>query len=161
MKLQYDFETLKPSNLLIDTLKKSLNEISKRSIIRKGIGSNSSLCIAYLAIQYQWPNFIEEIIKEYSDSLENVTISFKILKNLSEECMTDDIVIDEWSKNILFKKLENDGEKILRFLNIWARNINENKICEGTELVSKWKFVNGVLYMIHIAFEMHERLVEV
>ena len=116
----------------------------------KGVLSNICLCIAYLAIQGQWTSFLEEIMKTFADSLEAVATAFHILKDIVHEAMNEDIVIDEKTKGDLFHVLEENGSKILEFLNLWAKNINEGKIGEGTSLLSKWKFTNGVsLFSIH------------
>lgn len=46
----------------------------------RAILENISLCIAFETIQAQWPDFIEEIVKQFADSLESVAIAFRILK---------------------------------------------------------------------------------
>ncbi len=145
VKLQYDFETLADLKDAFFQLKSVLYDMTRKFQASKGILSNICLCISYLAIQAQWPNFIEEIMKTFSDSLESVATAFRILKNIVQEAMNDDIVIDEGTKRDLFRRLESESSKILTFLNMWAKNVNEGKIGEGTTLVPKWKFANSVL----------------
>ncbi len=60
--------------------------------------------------------------------------------------MNEDIVMDERAKKDLFTKLDCDGGKILDFLNLWAKNINEGKLGEGTPTMSRPKFTNLVSF---------------
>jgi len=120
--------------------------MSRKFQSTKGVLSNICLCIAYLAIQSQWQNFIEEIMKTYSDSLEAVTTAFIILKDIVQEVMNEDIVIDRNLKKKLMIELEGDGAKILEYLNMWSKNFNDGKIGEGTPIISKWKFSGYVFF---------------
>lgn len=67
--------------------------------------------------------------------------------------------MDKGSKHTLLHHLESDDHKVLTLLNVWASNINCNKLLEGTETMGKWKFANKVvLDILAIAFEVHEGL---
>jgi hypothetical protein len=108
----------------------------------------SILCISSLAIQCRHHNFIEEIIHAFSDTYENIATSFKVLKTIIDLFMNEDVILE--SKEIIIKKLEKEGYKVLEFLNIWASNINNNKILEGTELINKREFTLRVISLTTI-----------
>jgi len=147
MKLNFDFESIKTSAHFVSNLKSTLYELAKRFVSSKSTLKLSALCISSLVIQSQHYNFIEEIIHIFSDSYENVATSFKILQNIINIFMEKEIIPN--SKETIIKKLEKEGYKVLAFLNIWATNINNNKILEGTKVISKRKFtLRVILYII-------------
>ncbi len=82
IKLQYDFDTLSDSQEMLQHLKTALYFAIKRSTKNSGLLANLCLCLALEAVQEQWPNMIERIVKEFSYSLEGVAAAFTVLKVL-------------------------------------------------------------------------------
>ena len=75
--------------------------------------------------------------------------------------MNQDIVIDDKWRKQMFYKLEAESAKVLDFLQLWSRNINEGRIGEGTPTMTKAQFVKCVLkcFKAWLAFEFHPDLV--
>ncbi len=53
-------------------------------------------------------------------------------------------MIDERRRRDLYLKLEGESIKLLDFLSLWARNVNEGKLAEGSPDLSKAAFVKAV-----------------
>jgi len=146
VKLKYDFESIKNNTELLTQLKSELYSMTKKFKEKKKILGMLCVCIGYLVTQAQWPNFIEEIIKSFSESLETIVTAFKILKELVRTGKDDDVVISDNRRQRFYREMIEQNAKVLGFLDKWVENINKEKIPEDTAPELKLKFLNGVSY---------------
>lgn len=124
-------------------LKTELYLAARKAGEKKQLTSILCVCIGYLCMQAQWPNFIEEIIEYFGESLESVAVAMKVLKEIIEQVNEEDIVISETRRRAYRCKLVDYNPKILKFLDKWAENVNSGKL-EGTALLARWKLTKGV-----------------
>jgi len=144
VKLRYDFESLKDSEEVFNKLKAELYLAAKKFSEKKQLLSNVCVCIAYLTIQTQNPDFLQEIIEYFNDSLVSTGTVFKILKEIPEQIGNDDIVISDARREDFYLILTDCSSKVLSFLDKWAENVNTGKITTTIPSFNKWKFINGV-----------------
>jgi hypothetical protein len=148
VKLKYDFESLMDSEEIFNQLKAELYLAAKKFGDNKQLLSNVCVCISYLTIQSQNPEFTQEMIEYFNDSLMSTGTVFKILKEIPEQVGNDDIVISDARRRDFYLMLTDCSSKVLLFLDKWAENANTGKITTTTPSFNKWEFINRVSYIL-------------
>lgn len=134
MKLKYDFETLRDSGEVFAQLKAELYLLAKKFRESEQLLTNVCICIAHLAIQAQWPDFIDQTIAYFSESLESTGTGFRILKEVVEQMGDEDMVIADTRRDDFFLAAKDSSSKVLAFLDKWAENVGAGAIPEASSL---------------------------
>ncbi|CDW74356.1 arm repeat-containing protein [Stylonychia lemnae] len=89
----------------------------------------TAIAILIMHINENWPDMIEQLIQDLSNTVEQATCLLMILKYMASDCDNDSIVIEDSLRSNYFKYLDEiSGRVFEQIFNLWAQKINQQVI---------------------------------